>query len=88
MEPPTKYTVSKKYGFTSVYDKYYKDVENSTLHETFDDLSFLLNRDFYIRDTNTDQNWKVGKNTLLQKNPDDNTIVNKTFDVQPIRLVE
>ena len=67
---------------------YYKDVENSTLSKTFDDLSILLNRDFYIGDTNTDQNWKVGKNTLLQKSPEDNTIVNKTFDVQPIRLVE
>ena len=49
IEPATKLSEAKKYGFTNINDKFYKEIPNSTLHERFDDMSYILNKDFYVR---------------------------------------
>ena len=88
MEPPTKFSVAKKYNFTSVYDKFSKDVPNATLHQTFDELSYILNKDFYITNTNTDEKLKLGMNVFVQVKAEENLKINRTFNVQPIRTYD
>ena len=49
IEPATKLSEAKKYGFTNINDKFYKEIPNSTLQERFDAMSYILNKDFYVR---------------------------------------
>ena len=48
LDPATKLTVSKKYGFEKAMDKFFKDVPNSTLYETFQEITYQLNKDYEI----------------------------------------
>ena len=88
LDPPTKLSVSKKYNFTSVYDKFNQDVPNSTLHQTFDELSYILNKDFYITNTKTDEKLELGLNAFLQVKAEEKLKINRTFNVQPIRTYD
>ena len=49
IHPATKLSAAKKYGFTTIYDKFYNEVPNSTVHARFDNMSYILNTDFYVR---------------------------------------
>ena len=52
MNPATKLSVSQKYGFTNMYDKFKKEASNGTnVFERYDQLSYILNQDFEILDS-------------------------------------
>ena len=44
----TKLSVSKKYGFTQVQQKFHEDTIDKSLVEVFDELSYILGRDFHV----------------------------------------
>ena len=44
MDPATKISVSKKYGFKTYRDKYNNEVENTTYDQRYEELSYILNR--------------------------------------------
>ena len=44
----TKLSVSKKYGFTQVQQKSHADTADKSLVEVFDELSYILGRDFHV----------------------------------------
>ena len=48
MNPATKLSVSKSYGFTNMYDKFEKETNETNLTERYDNLSYILNQDFEI----------------------------------------
>ena len=48
IDPATKLSVAKKYGFESHNDKFYKDVPNKTLPEIFDEITYGLDQDFNL----------------------------------------
>ena len=48
LDPATKLSVAKKYGFKSHNHKFSKEVPNKTLPEVFDEITYGLNRDFSI----------------------------------------
>ena len=48
LDPATKLSVSKKYGFNNLGDKFYKDVQGSTLDQIFEEVTYKLNKDFQI----------------------------------------
>ena len=50
MNPPQKSSVAKKFGFKSMQDIHFQEVENLTLLERFEAISYKLNQDFYIND--------------------------------------
>ena len=83
LDPATKLSVSKKYGFTKYLDKFYKPVSNSTLYQRFEDLTYILNRDFRVQ-FNGEQDLKTG---LVKTQEYESTPFNKRqlmFYVEPI----
>ena len=52
LDPPTKLSIAKKYGFESHNDKFYLDVPNRTLPEVFDEISYRLDEDYFIQNYN------------------------------------
>ena len=83
LDPATKLSVSKKYGFTKYLDKFYKPVETSTLAQRFEELTYTLNKDFKVQ-FNGEYDLKVG---LSKAQEYESTPVHKRplqFDVQPI----
>ena len=63
LHPATKLSVSKKYGFKDMYNKFYVESSNATFSERFDELSYILNKDFVIQDYKG-QNLQVGSNVM------------------------
>ena len=52
MYPATKLSVSQKFGFTNMYDKFNQEASNGTnVVERYDQLSYILNQDFEILDS-------------------------------------
>ena len=52
MNPATKLSVSQKYGFTNMYDKFkQKETNETNMFERYDNLSYILNQDFEILDS-------------------------------------
>ena len=79
-DPATKLSISKKFGFETFLDKFHKNVPNSTLHETFDKLSYILGQDFEIR-ANHNESLNTGLVTIQEKFGARKV----AFDLQPIR---
>ena len=76
MRPGTKPSVAQEFGFVKLNDVFKKQVENTTLIERFENLSYKLNQDFemYV-------NWHPKKLELgINKRNYD-----QVFDVEPIR---
>ena len=76
MRPGTKPSVAQEFGFVKLNDVFKKDVENTTLVERFEKLSYKLNQDFemYV-------NWHPDKLEYgINKRNND-----QVFDVEPIR---
>ena len=48
LNPYTKLSVSKQFGYKSTHDKLGMDFPNLTLHERYDELTYQLNRDFFL----------------------------------------
>ena len=42
LDPATKASVSQKYGFENIYDKFDTEVQNSKLYERFDKMEYQL----------------------------------------------
>ena len=54
MDPPQKPSVASMYGFERLTDIHKKDVLNTTLPERLEASSYILNRDFYIKELKND----------------------------------
>ena len=82
MNPATKLSVSKKYGFKTYRDKFNVEVNNSYLDDRFNELSYILNRDYVITSTvDDDMKLKEGLNIISElRGPD-----KYNFNVEPIR---
>ena len=80
IEPATKLSEAKKYEFTNINDKFYKEIPNSTFHERFDDMCYLLNKDFYLR-SHMNESIKEGLVTIQEVYGDETFL----FDVKGIR---
>ena len=52
LNPATKLSVAKKYGFESHNDKFYRDVPNRTLPQVFNEISYGFHEDYTIRNYN------------------------------------
>ena len=48
-DPATKLSKSLEFGFNGVHEKFEKDVLNKTIHETYDELTYQLNKDVFIK---------------------------------------
>ena len=48
LHPATKLSVSQKYGFTSIHDKFWKKKTNGSLVKVFDEVTYQLNEDFQL----------------------------------------
>ena len=84
MDPATKTSVSKKYGFQRFSDKFHKEVPNSTLTERLEELSYTLHRDFQF--INNGQELKLGLNVIKSLIVDPGEKANDfMFDLQPIK---
>ena len=55
LDPATKLSVAKKYGFKNINDKFNIDVPNSNLSKVFDEITYGLDQDFFIRNYNGKQ---------------------------------
>ena len=77
MDPGTKTSVAKEYGYQSFSDIFFKDIPNTTLFQRFDNLSYTLNDDFEIMIS--DQKLKIGITEVHERN---STLM---FDTNPLR---
>ena len=75
-----KLSVSQKYGFEKVGDLFYKQVDNQTLLQVFDETSFVLGRDFQVSYLNG-ESMKMGKFNVQEYAGDQDF----TFESEPIR---
>ena len=67
MDPPQKPSVALMYGYNRFTDIHTKDVPNTTLPQRLEASSYILNRDFHIKDLNDYEGYrgnylKVGEN--------------------------
>ena len=62
MNPPQKSAVAKKFGFKNMQDIHFQEVENLTLLERFEAISYKLNQDFYINDLKILRSLEIGNN--------------------------
>ena len=81
MNPATKLSVSQKYGFTNMYDKFEKDTNGTSLTERYDNLSYILNQDFEILDS-ARHKMVQGVNEVIRHKARFGTL---NFDLEPIR---
>ena len=72
LDPATKLSVSQKFGFQSINDKFYNDVNDSTLENVFDSLTYQMGKDFQIISTFRKQvTLKEGLNTIKSQSGQD-----------------
>ena len=82
MNPATKLSVSQKYGFTNMYDKFKQKESNETnMFERYDNLSYILNQDFEILDS-SGQKMVQGVNEVIRHKARYGKL---NFVVEPIR---
>merc|ERR1711860_487774 len=62
-DPATKLSVSKKYGFKTINDKFNVDIDNLTMHEIFDEVTYGMGTDYAIKSYNG-PNVKLGLNEI------------------------
>ena len=58
MDPPQKPSVALMYGYNKLTDIHTKDVPNTTLPQRFEASSYILNRDFHIKDLTAYEDYK------------------------------
>ena len=51
-DPATKLSVSKKYGFKTINDKFNVDIDNLTMHDIFDEVTYQMGSDYVIKNYN------------------------------------
>ena len=79
-DPATKLSVSKKYGFKTINDKFNVDIDNLTMHDIFDEVTYQMGSDYVIKNYNG-PDIKLGLNQF-------NDYLNSqklSFFVEPIR---
>ena len=82
MNPATKLSVSQKYGFTNMYDKFeQKETNETNMFERYDNLSYILNQDFEILDS-SGQKMVQGVNEVIRHKARYGKL---KFVVEPIR---
>ena len=49
LDPSTKLSVSKNYGFKTINDKFKVEIDNFTMYETFDQVTYTMGHDYVIK---------------------------------------
>ena len=80
LDPATKLSIAKKYGFESIDDKFFK-VDNESLVDVFDEITFKLNEDFEITNFYGEK-FKLGSQMLREYK---NEGRNFSFAIQGLR---
>ena len=80
LHPATKLSISQKYGFKNIHAKFYAELSNTSLYERFDELSYILNKDFIVQN-HDGQKFRTGTNIIAETYGSRNL----SFDVTALR---